>query len=374
MKCIDCISVLPKHALYFGLAKPAVIVSTASGSDRAPSTRNYSLTWPEEIAAALVFAVSYFAIWDVYQLIPMLMALGVACVTTFVVMKCWRVLRKNDTAFYSFSLKYSGRITAYGWIFIAFSVIWVGLNLHSGFIRYNERAGGNAFANLRVPDELGLSGRDPQQWLTDADKANVAAGQTYLGRAERYGLMNNPDTLPKLAWFEHLSGNTDAAISDLATAAEHQTGQAKALSLYYRGALLNRSGKYAEALTSLDAALAERSDLITALEEKGEALWQLGRREEAAKTWADALNQKADLPLANNFLSAAAAVNGDKASAEAFAADADRSTPEDPRYFWMLGLRLQNLGFAELAEKQFSRAIQRDPRYRARRLQNLNGR
>lgn len=364
MKCMDCISVCPNDALYFGFGKPAVGIKQTV-------EKNFSLTWPEEIAAALVFAVSYFAIWDVYQLIPMLMALGVACVTTFVVMKCWRILRKNDTAFYSFSLKYSGRVTAYGWIFIAFSLIWVGLNLHSGFIRYNERAGGNAFANLRVPDELGLAGRDASQWLTDADKVNVAAGQTYLGRAERYGLMNNPDTLPKLAWFEHLSGNTDAAINDLATSAEHQTGQAKALSLYYRGALLNRSGRYAEALTSLDAALTERADLVTALEERGESLWHLGRREEAAKTWADAVNQKADLPLANNFLSAAAAIAGDKTSAEAFAADADRATPEDPRYFWMLGLRLQNLGFAELAEKQFSRAIQRDPRYRARRLQNL---
>ena len=32
------------------------------------------------IAAALVFAASFFAVWDVYQLIPMLMALGIATV------------------------------------------------------------------------------------------------------------------------------------------------------------------------------------------------------------------------------------------------------------------------------------------------------
>ena len=372
MKCMDCISVCPNDALYFGFGKPAVLAGTGSNSDRTtPSTKNYSLTWPEEIAAVLVFALSYFAVWDVYQLIPMLMALGVACVTTFVVMKSWRIFRENNAAFYHFSLKSQGSITAKGWALLLFALLWTGLNVHSGFINYNERGGAVAFANLSVPDELALAGRDPSQWLTDADKVNIAAGQKYLGRAEGYALLTNAETLPRLAWIEYLAGNTDSATAKLDEAALVQTGQAKALSLYYRGAILNRSGKYAEALKSLDEALKERSDLVLALEEKGESLWQLGRRVEAVAVWNEAVAAKPDLPLANNFLAAAASIAGDKQTAATRESAADRVTPEDARYAWMLGLRLQNLGMAQLAQKHFTQAIRLDPKFRTRQLQNL---
>jgi hypothetical protein len=64
----------------------------------------------------------------------------------------------------------------------------------------------------------------------------------------------------------------------LAEAATHQQGQAKALSLYYRGAILNRLRRYDEARMNLDQALAERADLILAREEKGESLWQWAAR------------------------------------------------------------------------------------------------
>ena len=76
MKCMDCISVCPNDALYFGFGKPAIGVKQTR-------TKNYSLTWPEEIAGALIFSASLLAVWDVYQLVPMLMALGVAGVTTY---------------------------------------------------------------------------------------------------------------------------------------------------------------------------------------------------------------------------------------------------------------------------------------------------
>src|SRR6185436_1019724 len=89
MKCMDCVSVCPNDALYWGFGKPSVAVKkTISG--------NYSLTWPEEILAVIIFAASYFAAWDVYQLVPMLTALGIAGVTTFVVLKTTKFFKKSD--------------------------------------------------------------------------------------------------------------------------------------------------------------------------------------------------------------------------------------------------------------------------------------
>src|SRR5207249_10248147 len=69
MKCMDCISVCPNDALYFGFGKPAIATPKSI-------KKSYSLTWPEEIVGAIAFLGSFLAVWDVYLLVPLLMALG----------------------------------------------------------------------------------------------------------------------------------------------------------------------------------------------------------------------------------------------------------------------------------------------------------
>ena len=363
MKCMDCISVCPNDALYFGFGKPSITVSSSTA-------KNYSLTWPEEILAAAVFLASYLAVWDVYQLVPMLMALGIAPITTFLVLRTIRLFRVNDLSFYRFNLKSSGNMRRAGWAFLTFAVLWIGLNTHSGWVRYHEFLGLRAFQSLQIPDELALARTVPDPWLSRGDRENIADGKRHLNTAVNGGLFVNVEALPRLAWFEYLSGNTERSLDLLAKAADHQDGQAKALSFYYRGAILNRLRRYREALTSLDHALEERPDLILAHEEKGESLWQLGLREEAVSAWSDALKSNPDLPLTNNFLAGAAAAMGRPEESSAYEKQADRFTPEDPHFHWMIGLRTQYIGMNAVAEKHFSRAIQLDPTFRSR--QNLD--
>ena len=116
MKCMDCVSVCPNDALYFGFGKPAVGV---------PKTikKNYSLTWTEEFAGAVIFLASFLAVWDAYQLVPMLMALGVATVTTFLALRIIRLFTAKDLSFYRFNLKSSGKIQKAGWIFLSFGIV-----------------------------------------------------------------------------------------------------------------------------------------------------------------------------------------------------------------------------------------------------------
>lgn len=361
MKCMDCISVCPNDALYFGFGKPSIAVTKSL-------PRNYSLTWREEIAGVLIFTASYFAVWDVYQLVPMLMALGIAIVTTFLALRAWKLVSTKDLSFYRFNLKSSGKMKTPGRVFLIFSALWIGVVAHSGVIRYNESTGARAFESLRIPDELALAQANPGQWLSQSDKANLVEGKESLKRAIDFGLFTNVEAIPKLAWFEFLAGNADGAAVVLSDAVNRQSGQGKALSLYYRGAILNRSGKYEEALNSLDQALAERPDLMTAREERGESLWQLGRKDEAFAAWTEAVSRNPGLPVANSFL-AGAAVQMGRSDAASYQTQADRYTPNDPYFHWMLGLRLQNLGMKEPAEKRFQRAIQMDPRFRERRNQ-----
>src|SRR5688500_13787265 len=243
MKHMDCISVCPNDALYLGFGKPSVGVKQTIA-------RNYSLTWPEELFGAAVFFVSFLAVWDVYQLIPMLMALGIATITTFLALRTLRMFRAADLSFYRWNLKSGGTIKKAGWAFLSFAVAWIGLNAHSGYVRYHERAGAIAFENIRIPDELALAQTNPEQWISPAERQNISDGRAHFRAASSVGLFVNKESLSKVAWMDYLGGDTERAINMLGSAAEYQHGQGRALSLYYRGAILNRLRRPQEALKS----------------------------------------------------------------------------------------------------------------------------
>ena len=355
MKCMDCVSVCPNDAFYFGFGKPTLLAPKSN-----VIKRHYSLTWPEEIVSALVFLGSFLAVRGVYALVPFLMGLGCAAVTTFLTLKTWRLLRARELSFYRFNLKSSGKIHKAGFAFAAFACAWIGLNAHSGWVRYHEFFGNIAFNKVHLPDELALAQLDPVRWLSPADRENIVRGKEHYLAASRTGLFINNEALPKLAWFQYLLGDAAQSVQTLHTAAARQKDQSKALSLYYRGAILNRLGRYDEALTALDEALAERDDLILARQEKGESLWLLGRRAEAVSVWTEAVQRNPRLAMVNNELATAALASGKPEEADAYEKQADKFTPNDPLYHWVLGRRLQALGMTELAQKHFEQAKQVD--------------
>ncbi|HEV8423209.1 MAG TPA: hypothetical protein VGQ40_07680, partial [Chthoniobacterales bacterium] len=184
------------------------------------------------------------------------------------------------------------------------------------------------------------------------------AGESHLQTALNFGLFTDPDLLAKLAWFEYLSGAAERSVQLLSQAAERQKAQARALSLYYRGAILNRLARYQEASESLNQALAEREDLILAREQEGESLWQLGRKEEAIAVWSGALERNPRLALTGNFLAGAERSLGKLEEAATYEKQADEATPNDALYHEMVALRLEHVGMRELAAKHFLRATE----------------
>jgi tetratricopeptide (TPR) repeat protein len=240
-----------------------------------------------------------------------------------------------------------------GWLFVVFACTWIGLNVHCGWVRYHEFLGNVAFNNVHLPDELALAQLDPARWLSPADRENIIKGKGHYLAAARTGLFVNNEALPKLAWFQYLSGDAEQSVQTLHTAAAHQKDESKALSLYYRGAILNRLGRYEEARNVLDEALAERDDLILARQEKGESLWQLGRREEAVSVWTEAVQRNAQLVLVNNELAGAMLALGKSDEADAYEYQADKFSPNNQVYHWVIARRLEDLGMTTLAEKHF---------------------
>src|SRR5437660_1525130 len=145
-----------------------------------------------------------------------------------------------QSSLYRFNLKSAGKIRRAGWAFAIFACVWIGLNAHSGWIRYHEFLGDRAFKKVQLPDELALAEVNPARWLSPADRQNIVAGKEHLQAASGLGLFVNSEVLPKLAWFEYLLGDTEQSLQLLDRSAAYQKGEAKALSLYYRGAILNR--------------------------------------------------------------------------------------------------------------------------------------
>src|SRR5438132_2859498 len=334
MKCMDCVSVCPNDALYFGFGKPTLLVPKSDAI-----RKSYSITWPEEIIGVIVFLGSFLAVRGVYVLVPFLMALGCATITTYLTLRTWRLLKAKELSFYRFNLKSSGRIRKAGWGFVAFAVVWIALTAHSGWVRYHESLGGRAFQKLQIPDELALAQANPDPWLSPIDRKSILAGKKHFQAASNFGLFINSEALPKLAWFEYLSGDAERSVALLSKAAANQRGQAKALSLYYRGTILNRLGRYEQEGARLDEALAPRADLILARQEKGGSTWQLGRKEEAISVWSDAVQRNAGLVVANNQLAGAERSLGRFDEAVVHEKQADQFTPDNPLFHWMIGRR-----------------------------------
>jgi tetratricopeptide (TPR) repeat protein len=277
------------------------------------------------------------------------------------------MVRAKDLSFYRWNLKSGGKIRKAGWVFLILAELWIGLNIHTGWVHYHESAGTRAYESIGIPDELALARAKPAKWLTAGDNQNIAAGKKHLYSAFDGGLFVNTVALPKLAWMEYLSGNAEQAVKLLGIAETRQSGQARALSLYYHGAMLNRLARYEQALAVLDQAIAERPDLVLAREEQGDSLWMLGRREEAVAAWEEVVKQNPEIGLASYLLAGASALKGDTQAAADYKKRADASTPKDPLFYWMLGLRLQNVGMNDLADKNFQKAIEINPQFQKAR-------
>lgn len=129
MKCLDCVSVCPNDALYFGFGKPSVMKGEAA---RAAPKHRFDLTMGEEIGMAAVFALAFLAVrGDVFRF-PLLMAAGTAGVTTFAVWMFWRVLRSPSVHLYRHRLKFKGSVRPAGVVFLAATAAVILLTLQNG--------------------------------------------------------------------------------------------------------------------------------------------------------------------------------------------------------------------------------------------------
>ena len=138
MKIMDCVDACPNNALHIGFGKIAV--------GQRKKKRKYDLSLPEEFCIAVVFLISFFAYRSLYALIPMLMAVGIALVVTWILWKCWRILQEKNVSFHSKQLKFHGNLKQSGVLFLLLGVLVAIITLHSAVIQTFKFAGDYATA------------------------------------------------------------------------------------------------------------------------------------------------------------------------------------------------------------------------------------
>jgi NAD-dependent dihydropyrimidine dehydrogenase PreA subunit len=171
MKCMDCVNVCPKEALYFGFGTPSI--STAFAGRR---RKIYDFSWKEELLLALAFLAALYAFRGLYNLIPFLLALGLGVLAAVGVLVASRLCLQKQVNFQFYSLRQQGNLTRAGWIATFVILPFLVFAAHSGAVQFHTRHGASLLHQSRT--EQGL----------DAQRDREAARRS-LDRAERWGLL-----------------------------------------------------------------------------------------------------------------------------------------------------------------------------------------
>ncbi len=284
MKCLDCVSVCPNDALYFGFGSPAVAKGDARNE---PPKRKYDLTLREELVFAGVFALTFFCTRGVYGLVPMLMAVGIAGCMTFISWKTWRLLRDANVTFHRWQLKLRGSLRPSGWVLALSTTILLALVLHSGAFKvFNAVAQWQDDRVIASADDV--LGRRLHE-VTDDERGHAASAVAWYRRASSIGsggiglsnaAQGGADV--RMAWLLCVQGAFEHAEQLLreSLARSENEGVAAALAMLLRTS--SETAKVGEAIELYERSLMRHSTWTMMLSEYEPWALSLGRVNEVA--------------------------------------------------------------------------------------------
>lgn len=156
MKCMDCVSVCPNDALYYGFGSPALRKDSVARGPIAiePAARPrkvYDLSWGEEISLSILAVVTLLAVRGVYDAVPLLFASGIAGCLTFLAWKSWRLLRDPNVRFHAWQLRLHGRWRSGGVAWLAGTVVALALVAHAGVVNASFALAERADRQVTMP-------------------------------------------------------------------------------------------------------------------------------------------------------------------------------------------------------------------------------
>ena len=194
MRCLDCVSVCPKDALYFGFRAK---VTRAPAPLRGRSVA-WDFTWPEELALALLAVLGVLSFRGLYHAVPFMLALGLGVLFAVASLVLLRLVTRRDLRFQHWCLRASGRLTRAGAVAAALSLALVSLTLHSTVVRASTQLG-----LLRLERAQASAGSMRSEQL--------ASAAAHLGRAQRLGLVVDAQVAHGLGSIDLAAGRYDRA-------------------------------------------------------------------------------------------------------------------------------------------------------------------
>lgn len=414
MKCLDCVSVCPNGALRYGFATPAAFAGPLSRTDsdreragglkgppRQPSpARAYDLSWPEEIALALVFFGTFWSTRGAYELFPVLFAMGIAGCVTFLAFKAWRVVRGGGPV-RALGMQLRGgsnpSITMPGVLFVMGTLGLLALVAHTGVVTYHMVRADRLFEAAAMPKEALLA--SPPAPVPPEKKAAAERALAYYRTAGPWwrgglGLMANgfaernsallhlvagdpPAAEAALRRLVDSHGEQDGLLNDIARIMDLQ-GKSENRRLMVDEVLSRRpefwslrerragewigSGRAADALADADAAIAKLRDHWTTRDARARthmiaawALGSMGRPEDAFARLREAArvapgHAAARAGLAMGYLQ----IKRDPASAKPELEAAIKKEPGNVEWRMLLGQLRLGAGDVKGALEQFS--------------------
>ena len=204
MKCLDCVSVCPNDALYYGWGPSR---RRAKAAVPHPEERPASLTWTEEIVLGLGFAVAFFIFRGLYGIVPFLMSLGVAAVLAFLVLTTWRLVTRPHLSLRRFRLKRQGKLLPAGWVLAGAMTLLVAFWLHSGLVHLHQHLGERDFQALQARRRGALDVTALASDPTGSELVRIHRSRDRLEKAERLGLVSTRGNAWRLAWMHYLAGS-----------------------------------------------------------------------------------------------------------------------------------------------------------------------
>jgi len=222
MKCMDCISVCPNDALYYGFGKPAVRKGNAKSKE---PRRQFDLSLREDLTLGCVFLLTLLCVSGLYlgEAVPFLMAVGFAALFAFLTFKVWRTLRRQDEVvrIQNLVLKWRGRIRPAGWAVLAAAILVTPVLAMNGVANFSHwRAERLMDEEVTAYAQAPAVVQRPEHVITAAAAALVHMRRTLSVTDGGFALVTSPVMLAKLAAVHGVHADFDDAASAMKRAIE----------------------------------------------------------------------------------------------------------------------------------------------------------
>jgi ferredoxin len=215
MKCMDCVSVCPNDALYYGFGGSA---GAAVRAAKKRPVRKWDLSMRGEIGVAAVFTLALLAYRGLYDRVPLLMAVGLALCVTYLVWTIGRLVSENGVVVQTLSWKKNGRLTAKGIWGIAAACVLILLTIHSGIVKIERLRAERIDRGITMSAEEVFGGHFAERGSAAERDARIAAA--HYRRADAvaaggWGLLEVGEIGARRAWLALVVGDLTEAESQL---------------------------------------------------------------------------------------------------------------------------------------------------------------